>query len=70
MRTRVMAGTVLYLVAIVAPVAWLYVMYGASAPVDANNPERLDRAGRHDGGGVRAGPLRVEGQPSEALVTA
>ena len=41
MRTRVMAGTVLYLVAIVAPVAWLYVMYGASVPVDANNPDDL-----------------------------
>ena len=37
MRLRVIAGMVLNLVAIVAPVAWLYDVYGASALLDANS---------------------------------
>ena len=39
MRLRVIAGMVLNLVAIVVPVAWLYVVYGPSALVDANSLE-------------------------------
>ncbi len=37
MRLRVIAGIVLNLVAIVVPVAWLYVEYGASTLVDVNS---------------------------------
>lgn len=41
MRLRFVVGTVLYLVAIVAPVAGLYVVYGPSTTVDANSMEHM-----------------------------
>ena len=37
MRLRVVAGVVLYLVAIAAPVSWLYIKYGPLTPVDAGS---------------------------------
>ena len=37
MPLRVVAGVILYLVAIVTPVSWLYVKYGPSTPVDAGS---------------------------------
>ena len=37
MRLRVVAGVMLYLVAVAAPVSWLYVKYGPSTPVDAGS---------------------------------
>lgn len=37
MRLRVMIGTMLYVFAVAAPVAWLYVVYGPTAPVDSGS---------------------------------
>ncbi len=37
MRLRVVAGVMLYLVAIAVPVSWLYIKYGPSTPVDAGS---------------------------------
>ena len=41
MQVRVVAGVMLYLVAIAAPVAWLYVKYGPSTPVDAGSVDDM-----------------------------
>jgi len=41
MRLRVMLGTILYLVSIGAPVAWLYFMYGPIAAVDVGSAEDM-----------------------------
>ena len=41
MRFRIVAGVMLYLVAIAAPVAWLYIKYGPSTPVDASSAEDM-----------------------------
>lgn len=41
MQLRVVAGVMLYLVAIVAPVSWLYVKYGPSTPVDAGSADHM-----------------------------
>ena len=37
MRTRTLVGVILYVVAIAAPTAWLYVNHGLSAPVDTGS---------------------------------
>ena len=37
MQLRVVIGTVLYVFAVAAPVAWLYVVYGPTAPVDSGS---------------------------------
>ena len=41
MRTRTVAGIILYAVAIAAPTAWLYVNHGLSAPVDTGSIDDL-----------------------------
>lgn len=41
MQLRVIAGVMLYLVAIAAPVSWLYVKYGPSRPVDAGSADDM-----------------------------
>lgn len=42
MQLRVIAGVMLYLVAIAAPVSWLYVKYGPSRPVDAGSADDME----------------------------
>ena len=41
MRTRTIVGVILYVVAIAAPTAWLYVNHGSSAPVDTGSIDDL-----------------------------